>query len=179
MASLPYSLDTEQLRACVLLLQRSGRTIESFVQGDSMGSTLPDGSRIRISRAEPSALRNGDIVACITDGFLSAHRLVYGAGEPAAARGFLITQGDAWILCDPPRHVSTLLGVVEECFIGGRWTRPAASPARSPADQRSADRHAAFMAFCLRRSVRLAGLVSRRLLTLYTLREKLRTAFRT
>ncbi len=178
MAAVSNALDDQQLRACLQLLQRSGKVVESIVQGDSMGSTIPDGSKIRILSVPPDALKNGDIVACVADGFLSAHRLVYGGAKHESATGYLITQGDAWILCDGPRPLATLLGVVEECFIGGSWVRPSATPPRSEAEQRAAARQVVLMTYCLRRSAGLARFVARRLLTVYTIRENIRILLR-
>lgn len=170
-------LDPEQLRTCVSLLHRAGRTVESFVQGDSMGSTLPDGSRIRIAAIPAASLQPGDIVACINDGFLSAHRLVY-HGREHGHPNYFITQGDGWILCDSPRHVTTLVGVVEECCIGDGWVKPTLGASRTASDQRAAERHVALMSFCLRKSVRVACFVARRLLTVYTIRENVRIFLR-
>ena len=173
MATLPNPLDVEHLRVCVSLLHKVGRTVESYVQGESMGSTLPDGSRVRIAAALPNSLQPGDIIACLSEGFLSAHRLVYCGAQHGQSEYFL-TQGDGWILCDSPRHVSTILGKVEECFIVGQWVRAAPHASRSPKAQRAADQQVALLSRCLRLHVGLARFVARRLLTVYTIRENIR-----
>ncbi|MEO5935594.1 MAG: hypothetical protein ABIP81_00110 [Terriglobales bacterium] len=142
-----------------------------------MGSTLPHGSRVRIAAVPRTALQPGDIVACINDGFLSAHRLVY-HGREHGHPDYFITQGDGWILCDSPRHVATLVGVVESCCVDGTWVRPAPVATRTASDQWAAARHVALMSFCLRKSLRTARFVARRLLTVYTIRENVRIFLR-
>lgn len=163
---LPFMLDTQYLRTCVELLSRVGRSLESSVQGNSMGLTIPDGSRIRIRWTDN--YRPGQIVACLQQGFLFAHRVVYTHGDA------IITQGDGWILCDPPLRVSEVIGEVVACRMGGKWHSPAAEPGRPYSDARAARRQVRIIATCLRMDPAFARFMTRQMIRLYTLREHCR-----
>lgn len=164
---LPATLDTPHLRTYVELLSRAGRTLESCVQGNSMANTIPDGSRIRI-RWTGKNYRPGQIVACLERGFLFAHRVVH------ARRDAIITQGDGWILCDPPLRVSEVIGEVIAYRAEGEWRAPAAEPARSASDARAAGRQVCIIASCLRMNLAFARCMTRQMIRLYTFREQCR-----
>jgi hypothetical protein len=171
------SLSPEQVTACVSLLGKTGRLVESHVQGNSMGRTLPEGCRIRIAPVPLNSLRVGDIVACLDGGFLFAHRMVHRGSSPQSV-DYVITQGDGWTLCDAPRHVSTLVGKVNEYYFGGVWQSPAESTGRSHSEQRAAENQVALISRCLEASPRLGQVIARRMLTIYTFRENLRKLVR-
>ncbi len=158
-------LDTPNLRTYVELLSRAGRTLESSIRGNSMGATIPDGSRIRIQWTGGKNCRLGQIVACLEHGFLFAHRVVHVRGNE------IVTQGDGWILCDPPRPVSEVIGEVIACCVGGKWHPPAAEPVRLASDARAASRQVRIIAMCLRVDLEFARFVTRQMIRLYTLRE--------
>lgn len=159
------TLDTPHLRTYVELLSRARRTLESSIQGSSMGNTIPDGSRIRIQWTDGKNCRPGQIVACLEQGFLFAHRVVHVRGDA------IITQGDGWILCDPPRRVSEVIGEVIACRVGGEWHSPADKPVRPASEARAASRQVRIIVMCLRVDLEFARFMTRQMIRLYTLRE--------
>ena len=165
---LPLALDTPHLRAYAELLSRSGRTLESQIHGSSMGETIPDGSRIRIQWRDGDSYRAGQIVACLDHGFLFAHRIVHVHGDA------IITQGDAWILCDPPLHLSQVVGEVISCQVRGAWRSPSAEPVRSPSDGRAARIQVRIAAICLAINLGFARVVTRGIIRLSILRKHCR-----
>ena len=110
------------------LLGRSGVDVVSMVTGDSMGVTLPAGSRIRIRAINRDGLREGQVVTFATPAGLVTHRIVR-RGHSRTARGFVLTRGDARILCDPPLHLDAIAGVATEYWDGVRWTPIPPAPA--------------------------------------------------
>jgi hypothetical protein len=167
--NLPFMLRTQHLRTYIELLSRVGRSLESSVQGSSMGLTIPDGSRIRIQWTD--TYRPGQIVACLQHGFLFAHRVVYTRGDA------IITQGDGWILCDPPVRDSEVIGEVVACCMGEGWHSPAAEPGRPKSDARAARRQVRIIAMCLRVDLAFARFMTRQMIRLYTFREHCRHWF--
>jgi hypothetical protein len=170
-ADLLLTLDAPHLRTCVDLLSRSGRTMESNIRGTSMGSTIPDGARIRVQWTGGKTFRPGQIVACLEQGFLFAHRVVYVRGNT------IITQGDGWILCDPPVRVSQVIGEVISYREGGEWHSPIAEPVRLTSDARAARRQVRIIASCLRLNMAFARFVARQMIRLYTFRRHCRQVF--
>jgi hypothetical protein len=157
---IPCPLDATHLRAYVELLSRAGRTLESSIQGSSMGETIPNGSRICIERTDGNNYRPGQIVACLEHGLLFAHRVVH------VGRDAVITQGDGWILCDPPLPVSQVIGEVISYRTTGDWHLPASKAARSLPDARSARRQVRIIAVCLRVNLTFARFIARQLIRL-------------
>ena len=134
-----------------------------------MGETIPDGSRIRIQwRAN---YQPGQIVACIEHGLLFAHRVVHVHGDA------IITQGDGWILCDPPLLVSHVIGEVISWRSGGAWHALAAEAARSPSDSRAARRQVRITAMCLGIDLAFARFITRLMIRLYSFRKHCRRRF--
>jgi signal peptidase len=163
---LSQMLDAAQLRSCVDLLSRSGRIVESDIRGGSMGAAIPDGSRIRIRLTSEERFRPGQIVACMEKGFLFAHRVVH------VRKDAIITQGDGWVLCDPPIRISQVLGEVVSCRVGEEWIAPASEANRSETASRAARRQVRLIAFCLRIHLRLARFVSRQIIHLHLFRKR-------
>jgi hypothetical protein len=158
-------LEHDQLLAVRDLWRKTGRQMESTVTGDSMLPTLPEGARILIRAADQSEYLPGAVAACLENEFLFAHRIAYrGKGRRA---DFVVTQGDAWILCDPPVRTSNIIGIVDARELNGQWV-PLPAPARSPGDARSARRHARAMGLYLRFGLGFARRMSRLLVKLYT-----------
>lgn len=88
-----------------------------------MEPAIPHNARIRIRTRESVDYREGEIVACVVGDSLFAHRIVY-CGQGSRTRGFVVTQGDGWMLCDPPTHKERILGIVAEFCDRDRWTAP-------------------------------------------------------
>ncbi|MDP9264338.1 MAG: S24 family peptidase [Acidobacteriota bacterium] len=153
------------------LWKKTGRQMESTVKGDSMHPTLPEGARILIRAADEKEYVPGAVVACLENEFLFAHRIAYrGKGRLS---DLVVTQGDAWILCDSPFRISALIGIVDAREVNGEWA-PLPAPARSPKDARSARRHAVAMGLYLSLGLGCARRVSRLLVKLYTYRNTVR-----
>jgi hypothetical protein len=95
-------------------------TVHSTVQGSSMGTTLPAGSRIRIRSGHEGRWRDGEVIAFLAGSRVMAHRIV-ATGSSAASKDFLMTLGDNNWLCDPPVHRSAVIGHVETVTSDGRW----------------------------------------------------------
>jgi hypothetical protein len=113
------ALDSERLLALSSLLSKGSREFESSVRGRSMGSILPDGSRIRISFATGHKFVAGQIVAYVAKDRIVAHRLL----RCATSHGghYLITRGDATLCCDLPVLASSVIGIVSEFWTDGSW----------------------------------------------------------
>jgi hypothetical protein len=119
--------------ARVELLRKSERDVESVVQGRSMEPAIAVGDQIRIRPVQrmPDV---GTAVAVVTPGGLVAHRVI-DRGYLPWNRGFVLTQGDGTMLCDPPVPVSLVLGEVCVRRHDGGWQAigPRAQSARSTA----------------------------------------------
>lgn len=165
-SDLSSPLDTPHLRTYAELLSRSGKTLESSIQGSSMGDTIPNGSRIRIQWRDGDNYRTGQIVACVEHGFLFAHRIVH------VRRDTIITQGDGWILCDPPLRVSQVIGEVIACCLESDWRSPSGEAARFKSDARAARLQVCLIAMCLRVNLEFARLVAIQMIKLNILRRR-------
>ncbi|HLY63034.1 MAG TPA: hypothetical protein VKV95_19985 [Terriglobia bacterium] len=118
-------LGAEDLQKIVSLLKISRQLVECELRGMSMGKTLPAGSRVRICSNRGEDYAAGEIVTFVANRNLTAHRVVYrGQGSK---KKYLITRGDANLLCDPPVHVEQVLGVVTEFQTDGDWKVPVAT----------------------------------------------------
>jgi hypothetical protein len=113
------SFDGPRLLALSCLLSKSSREIETSVRGGSMGSVLPEGSRIRIRFGGAGSLVAGQIVTYIAKDRLIAHRLVQFANSHNDR--YLITRGDATVCCDAPVLLSSVIGVVSEFRSSEQW----------------------------------------------------------
>lgn len=118
--SAPTVVDADDVVKLALRFREAVGTVESFVTGHSMHSTLPAGSRIRIRCGDPGAVRRGAVVAFVGGSSLMAHRVV-GRGRGTRSRQFLLTRGDATIICDAPIHTDDVLGVVTHVATGDQW----------------------------------------------------------
>jgi hypothetical protein len=101
----------EQLRTVASFLKHTHAHVESEIRGASMGTTLPPGSRIRLSCSDDASYQIGEVLVYVQAGRLVAHRMV-GRGRGARAHGFLITRGDAAAACDPPVALEQTIGLV-------------------------------------------------------------------
>lgn len=156
------SVDPAEAQAMVSLMQKSGRGFDSVVRGRSMEPTLPQGAAIRIDPADPRGYRVGQIVVCANGHKLVAHRVVY----RGASRGhpFLLTQGDAALVCDPPTRMDAVQGVVGAVQSEDRWQTPAPCPGRPGWRKWAAAINVGVIALCLRVDHRLARFVARALI---------------
>lgn len=112
--------DTPSFEAVSTLLQKTGATLDCQLRGGSMGSTLPDGSRLRLHFEQAPTLAVGDVVAFTAASTLTVHRIV-GRGRFGPARSYLVTRGDGAVLTDHPVHVRAVLAVVREWKNGETW----------------------------------------------------------
>lgn len=162
-------LGHDQLLAVRDIWKKIGRQMESTIQGGSMHPTLPEGARILIRVADDKEYVPGVVVACLQNEFLFAHRIVYRGRDRLS--DVVVTQGDAWILCDSPTRTSAIVGIVEAREVNGEWVSLPA-PARLPQDARSARWHALAMGWCLKLGLGFARRMSRLLVRLYTRRHR-------
>ncbi len=126
-------LTPEAARALFPILQRAGTVVESEIRGPSMGSTLPDGTRIHIRCGPVTTCRAGEVVAFLGVQGLVAHRVI-SLRRAHDAPGYLLTRGDALTLCDPPIPSHAALGVVTEWRRGDpdSWVPVPGPPPRRP-----------------------------------------------
>ena len=124
------TVDPSRTIAVARTLSGPDRTVESTVSGTSMGSGLPPGSRIRIALARRDRFEAGEVVAYVVGSQLVVHRVVH-RGRALAARGYLITCGDATLVPDPPVDQGHVLGSVTGVWRGGAWAPLAAPAART------------------------------------------------
>jgi len=111
-------------------LRAPGRTYESTVTGMSMGPGLPPGSRIRVALVPDASFEVGEVVAFVAGERIVVHRVAY-RGRAAAARGHLVTLGDATLVPDPPVATRQVHGAVTGVWRPGGWVPPAGPPRRS------------------------------------------------
>ena len=151
-------------RAVAPLLRSAGREIESTVHGESMGATLPAGARILIRCGAP--VEPGMIVAFVAGESLVAHRLMHVVAGRGG--GYLVTQGDARILCDPPIDVGASVGVVTAWRMTDEetWRPTRDAPRRAPAGQATSAIVRMFVRVALALDVRAALAVTGVALTL-------------
>jgi hypothetical protein len=104
------AFDSERLLALSSLLRKGSREFEFFLHGKSMGSSLPDGSRIRVRLAADPQFRVGQVLTCVAQDRVVAHRLV--RSVKSGSKEYLITRGDATVCCDWPVPSASVLGIV-------------------------------------------------------------------
>jgi hypothetical protein len=109
-------------------LRGPDRSVESTVEGVSMGRTIPPGSRIRFDLADRDRYAVGDVLAFVAAGKVVVHRLVY-RGRRGAARDQLLTRGDAALVPDQPLTTDRILGPVTAILRADAWI-PLDRPAR-------------------------------------------------
>ena len=115
----------EDVQAVATLLKRSLSILESQVRGHSMGTTLLNGTHIRIRCGSIAARRPGAVITFLTEAGLVTHRVV------ACRRGHVLTRGDATGACDPPVPFDRILGTVEAWRTGAEWLPVPGPPRRS------------------------------------------------
>jgi hypothetical protein len=132
--------DRERLLAVSSLLRKGAREFEFLLQGKSMGSVLPDGSRIRVHLADRDQFMVGQVLLYVAKDRVVAHRLL----RSVKSRGshYLITRGDAAVCCDVPVPASSVLGIVREFSTAGPW-----HPVGPPVERSLGFRWLAFIIF--------------------------------
>jgi hypothetical protein len=113
-------LPPEQLLAMLSIFRKFRRVIELPIQGQSMGTTIAHGARIRIQCDATLSLRPGQVVAFLVGNRLIVHRVVY-CGRYGHARHYLITQGDGAWLPDRPVPLAAVVGPVLAVQAGETW----------------------------------------------------------
>lgn len=109
--------------------------VEAVVQGNSMGSSLPNGTRLRLSpvgKDAPTVPLGSIVVHLAVNGRLVVHRVV-AVGSSRRKVPFVITQGDSQVLCDMPVDVAELQGTVTAVCREGNWEPPPLPAASSRA----------------------------------------------
>ena len=122
--------DPARIVALASILRAPNRSIESTVEGMSMGQGLPPGSRIRIELIERARYDTGEVVAYLFDGQVIVHRVVH-RGRIGVAAGHVLTRGDATLVPDPPVGRDRILGPVKGVWREGRWMELSGPPRRS------------------------------------------------
>jgi hypothetical protein len=122
--------DPARTLAVAQSLRAPGRSFESTVTGTSMGPGLGPGSRIRVALVHRARYEAGEVVAYVSGGQVVVHRVAH-RGRAAAARGYLITRGDATLVPDPPVDHGRILGPVTGVWRAAGWMSPSGPPRRS------------------------------------------------
>lgn len=116
----------EHILALSTFLRSGALQFETCVRGGSMGTALPEGSKIRIRFVRENQLTVGQIVVYVSKYGVVAHRLVRCANSNGVQ--YLFTRGDATICCDAPIQSSAVFGIVTEFLSAGSW-QPVPRPA--------------------------------------------------
>ena len=124
-----FERDADVVRSVASGFKKTGRTIESRVQGWSMGATLPDGARIRIRCSPSDSYPRGTVIAFLAEGKLVVHRVIR-SGHMRSGSQYLVTRGDSLLLPDFPVHQKTVLGPVIAFESPGGWRTPQAAASR-------------------------------------------------
>jgi hypothetical protein len=119
--------DPARILAVAARVRAPERTLESTVEGMSMGRTLPAGSRIRIELAHRGRYEVGEVVAFLAGRHVVVHRVVR-RGRGGSAGGYLLTRGDAALVPDPPVEERRVLGAVTGVARDGGWVAVNACP---------------------------------------------------
>jgi hypothetical protein len=97
------------------------QSFEAVIQGQSMGAALPHGSRVQVDPPH-HPLKVGEIVLHkAVHGLIVAHRVVR-VSRTLWRSEFVLTQGDAQLLCDMPLRYSEIVGVAKS-----RWDESSSS----------------------------------------------------
>jgi len=124
-----FERDADVVRSVASGFKKTGRTIESRVQGWSMGATLPDGARIRIRCSPSDSYPRGTVIAFLAEGKLVVHRVIR-SGHMRSGSQYLVTRGDSLLLPDFPVHQTSVLGPVIAFESSGSWRTPQAAASR-------------------------------------------------
>jgi hypothetical protein len=152
--------DSARILAVAASLRGPDRSVESTIEGKSMEGTLPPGTRIRIELRDRASYEVGEVVAFLSRGKIVVHRVAH-KSQRGAARGRLLTRGDAALVPDPAIDVASVLGAVTRIDRDGGWVPPDGRPRRSLPARVVASLALAVVAHVLEASPRAAEVVVR------------------
>ena len=162
--------DPARIVAIAASLRAPDRTLESTVEGVSMGGGLPPGSRIRIALVERARYDAGEVIAYLAGNQVIVHRVAH-RGRFGAAAGLVLARGDTPLVPDPPLKHVQILGPVNGVWREGRWDELTGAP------RRPFSRHAA-AAFLLLMAIGLLYISPRLATAMLTLLNRAEAALR-
>ena len=107
--------DPERILALAAGLRGPNRSVESRVDGASMGPQLPPGTRIRIDMSPHTEYPAGRVVAFVGGNRLVVHRVVHEGTD------YVLTRGDARLAPDAPVRREQIIGLVSAAAGDGNW----------------------------------------------------------
>lgn len=112
----PPPRGSASLRPLANLLVKAGSAVEVEIEGASMEPAVPEGSTVRVRCGGTDSVAPPQVIAFLAGGRrMTIHRVV-------ARRGpYLLTRGDANLLCDPPLGLGDVLGRVEGRLVRSEW----------------------------------------------------------
>ena len=133
------------------LRHRVGEPYETVLHGQSMEPAIPDGAQVRIAISESPNLVIGQIAVFRISSILVAHRVVYRGSD-----GWVLTQGDNSIECDPPIREENVEGLVVAVCLDDEWHEPGNLSARRNWRKYSAAAYLWTIRLCLAVDFRIA-----------------------
>jgi hypothetical protein len=155
-------LNRERLLALSSFLKDGTTEFGSSVRGRSMGKALPDGSRIHVRLVPQHDLRVGQVVAYVAEDRMVVHRVVWLATWHQDQ--YLITRGDATVVCDRPVLALSVVGVVTDRCTTDVWEPVGAPPVRGFFMNRTASAISAILGGLVQLSPHLADWTARRII---------------
>ena len=155
-------LNRERLLALSRFLQDGTTEFGSSVRGRSMGKALPDGSRIHVRLVPQRDLRVGQVVAYVAEDRMVVHRVVRLATWHQDQ--YLVTRGDATVVCDRPVLIMSVVGVVTDHCTLDVWEPVGAPPVRGFLVNRMASAISAILGGLVQLSPQLADWAARRMI---------------
>ena len=122
------AFDGERLLALSRLVSKGHPQFEFPLHGNSMAPTLPDGSWIRVRPAADGRFTVGQVLTYVAKDRVVAHRLV--RSMKSGSDEYLITRGDATLVCDWPVMATSVLGTVVGFSSDGLWQPVGPPPER-------------------------------------------------
>lgn len=109
------------------LLKRAGSVVEVDIEGLSMAPAIPEGSTVRVRCGGVESVAPPEVIAFLAGGRrMTIHRVVSRNGP------YLLTRGDANLLCDPPLALGDVVGRVESLGSGSEWSAVPLRERRGP-----------------------------------------------
>jgi hypothetical protein len=152
-------LNRERLLALSSFLKDGTTEFGSSVRGRSMGKALPDGSRIHVRLVPQRDLRVGQVVAYVAADRMVVHRVVRLATWHEDQ--YLVTRGDATVVCDRPVLALSVVGVVTDHCTIDVWEPVGAPPVRGFLVDRMASAISAILGALVQLSPQLADWAAR------------------
>jgi hypothetical protein len=155
-------LNRERLLALSSFLKDGTTEFGSSVRGRSMGKALPDGSHIHVRLVPQRDLRVGQVVAYVAEDRMVVHRVVRLATWHQDQ--YLVTRGDATVVCDRPVLALSVVGVVTDHCTIDVWEPVGAPPVRGFLVNRMASAISALLGGLVQLSPQLADWAARRMI---------------